>query len=521
MKVYPVENINNKNSNYYKVEKYGQGFSVHVMTKNTEKLGKKPILETRFGNAEMVYDGKFYISKITPSNKYKIKYEDTGLYENNGEEKSFDYSILNDCLKQENPIKTVVLSEGSAKGKLVYAKDLNKDSLNDKTPLVVICENEEECFKCFAHADGMIVTSAPAEFLSHFASMCRDYFSFGSLITDEILLDNLKTYIGKYISITNENKILGYQEIEPLSKTPEILEPITIPKLRRIDKILTLEECEKDTVGNKAYNLKRLSGMIQKGIIKDIKIPNAFILPYGYLEKVEKLIDSNREHRWSKNEILNEIMEFSDNVLKENLMLARSAFNGEDIDGYSAAGLYDSTKFNSKAAFRLGLIYDVMNSKYNPQAIKSRKRHGISDDEIKPSVIIQDYISTDYSFTLYTESPFNSDNKVIIELFENENRQMKPNPYQLVYDRDTEKLSIEKEHSLMTEYIFDEDYNLIDKKVTGKHKIKEIWAELENLVKNALIIEKGFGKPQDIEGGIKDKQVYLWQTRNIVKKIRP
>ena len=73
----------------------------------------------------------------------------------------------------------------------------------------------------------------------------------------------------------------------------------------------------------------------------------------------------------------------------------------------------------------------------------------------------------------------------------------------------------------MTEYIFDEDYNLIDKKVTGKHKIKEIWAELEKLVKNALIIEKEFGKPQDIEGGIKDKQVYLWQTRNIVKKIRP
>ena len=39
------------------------------------------------------------------------------------------------------------------------------------------------------------------------------------------------------------------------------------------------------------------------------------------------------------------------------------------------------------------------------------------------------------------------------------------------------------------------------------------------LLKNAHVMEKEFGKPQDIEGGIKNGQLYFWQTRNIVKKI--
>ena len=32
----------------------------------------------------------------------------------------------------------------------------------------------------------------------------------------------------------------------------------------------------------------------------------------------------------------------------------------------------------------------------------------------------------------------------------------------------------------------------------------------------ASIIEKEFGYPQDIEGGLKDNNIYLWQSRNIV-----
>ena len=67
--------------------------------------------------------------------------------------------------------------------------------------------------------------------------------------------------------------------------------------------------------------------------------------------------------------------------------------------------------------------------------------------------------------------------------------------------------------------MFDENYKLIHKQSTSLKNINEIRDIIENLVKNALVLEKEFGKPQDIEGGIKNGQLYLWQTRNIVKKI--
>ena len=40
---------------------------------------------------------------------------------------------------------------------------------------------------------------------------------------------------------------------------------------------------------------------------------------------------------------------------------------------------------------------------------------------------------------------------------------------------------------------------------------------VKKLVENALVIEKEFGQPQDIEGGFVGDDIYLWQTRNIVK----
>ncbi len=287
--------------------------------------------------------------------------------------------------------------------------------------------------------------------------------------------------------------------------------------MKRVDKILSLEECEKDTVGNKAYNLKRMKNLVNEGKLQDVIIPNAFVLPYGYLEKVENIITENQNNKWQDNEILDEIKDYASKVITQRNVMVRSAFNGEDLEGYSAAGLYDSYSQNTKALL-LYDIYQVMNSKNKPLAVKSRERHNIPDDLIKPSVIIQDYIISDYSFTTYTEAPFDK-NKMLIELFINKNRWCKPDPYQITYNKLTKELKIEKEHSQNEEYLFDENYKLIHKQSTSPKNINEIRNTLENLVKNALVLEKEFGKPQDIEGGIKNGQLYFWQTRNIVNKI--
>ena len=286
--------------------------------------------------------------------------------------------------------------------------------------------------------------------------------------------------------------------------------------MQRVDRILSIEECEKDTVGNKAYNLKRMANLVKEGKLKDVIIPNAFVLPYGYLEKVEKLVLENGKNRWQDNEIVQEINNYAKNIITKPFVMVRSAFNGEDLDGYSAAGLYSSFAQDSND-LNLGVIYDVMNSKNNPIAIKSRKQHHIPDDLIKPSVIIQDGINADYSFTAYTESPLDK-NKILIEMFINKNRFCKPTPYHITYNKLTKELKVKQEHSKYEEYLFDENYKIIDKKTSQPQNIDKLWNVLENLVNNALVLEKEFKKPQDIEGGIKDGQLYFWQTRNIVEK---
>lgn len=516
MKLNYVANINFK-ANYFKLRKYGQNKSLFVMTDNSENLGKKPVCETKLGSSRMVYDGKYYTS-ITPIYypEYKIKFKDTGKYENNGVKKSIDYQKICEIVDGDGLNDNFAFVSGVAKGKLVKAKNLDVKTISPDVPLILICDNEEECYKHFRNADGIILKSESPDLLSHFAAICRDYCSLGIYIGDKNLLKNLEKLEGQFISISNKFNDIEYKPIAPFSKSL-IEEKVDVPSMKRVDKILSLDECEKDIVGNKAYNLKRMTNLVKEGKLKDVVIPNAFVLPYAYLERVESFITDNSKNLLTKNlNLLEEIKDYSKDIISNKYVIVRSAFNGEDLEGYSAAGLYDS-KISNIQELTLEPIYKVIKSKDSPIAVSSRRRHGISDDEIKPCVIIQDFIFSDFSFTTYTQSP-NDKDKMLVELYINDNRRCKPDPYLILYDRKLNKFFVQKEHSAVTEYIFDENYNLIRKIVIQNNCLDKLLPTLENLVNNALVLEKEFGAAQDIEGGIKNGQLYFWQSRNIVQK---
>ncbi len=516
MKINPIPTQHFK-ANYYKIQNYGKYSSVYIMTDNAEQLGENPVYESKYDDIRMLFDGKYYTTEYpVPCETYRIKYLDTGKYENQGKENTFIYPKLTALVERQKVSKNLTLSKGSAKGQLISTKNITDELLNSKTPLIIVCDNGEECYKYFDRADGMILKSAPAELLSHFAALTRDKFSFASLVVEEKALKDLGKLEGEFVSISNEGEDIKFEPIASLVNLRKNCKQIEIPLMRRVDSILSLDECEKDTVGNKAYNLKRMMNLVKEGKLSDVIIPNAFVLPYGYLERVENSIAENPENYFDKNnEILKEIKDFANNVITQKYVVVRSAFNGEDLEGYSAAGLYDSRL----ALFRdltLHQINKIVQSKDNLIAVKSREQHNIKEKDIKPSVIIQDYIFSDYKFTAYTESPLDKD-KMFIELYINKDRQCSPTPYHITYDKISNKFEVEQEHSLLTEYVFDEGYKLLSKTVKDEHHLDKIWNVLENLVKNALVLEKAFGKPQDIEGGIKAGQLYLWQTRNIVK----
>ena len=211
-------NINFK-ANFFLVKKYGQDSGIYISTDNSENLGSHPVLQTENKQIPMVYDGKYYTTEynIYNTDKYKIKYEDTGKYENNGKEKYFIPKKLHALTNQMNKTPNLVLSEGSAQGKLVQAKNIDDTLLKSKEPLIIICDNNKEFEKYYKYlnqTNGIILKSGTADLLSHFSALCRDYFSFGMLITDKKVLNDLNNLEGKFISISNENKNLEYKPIE-------------------------------------------------------------------------------------------------------------------------------------------------------------------------------------------------------------------------------------------------------------------------------------------------------------------
>lgn len=150
-------------------------------------------------------------------------------------------------------------------------------------------------------------------------------------------------------------------------------------------------------------------------------------------------------------------------------------------------------------------------------ANESRKKYGIKDEDIKPTVLIQNRIDPDYEFTLYTQD---GENNVRIELKESPYFHKTVSPYVFVYNKNTGELKQESIQEVQPTVTYDEDFKIIDE--SSLHDpISESYEKYEKLLKklaqNVLIIENELGAPQDIEGGFLDDEIYLWQTRNIVK----
>ena len=91
-------------------------------------------------------------------------------------------------------------------------------------------------------------------------------------------------------------------------------------------------------------------------------------------------------------------------------------------------------------------------------------------------------------------------------------------PHVFTYHKDTGELTYDSVMMYNRSVLFDENGKLTDNQAV-RYDLSEnerVLALVKKLALNALEIEKEFGAPQDIEGGIKGNDIYLWQTRNIV-----
>lgn len=513
-------------AHYYEIKPKSQ--HVNIKTDNNPYLGEKPYLVYKRNDRNKSYElpmkkngeffeAGFYFTGSTDSVKYHIDYKDTNKTDSKNND---DYAVDLEKLTQSacaynrirhkqpliNPIK-----KGTAKGKVFFKDSFWYDDITKiNEPSILVTKELQVLTISNPNIKGVLLMGFDVDTLAHSSSALRAGTDMSASVFDMKTAEKLKKYYGKYAQITAGSDFLKIDEIENFQneKTKEIPK-IVIPKMRYVNKILTSDEYEKDTVGAKAYNLRRLETLVKQGKI-DVKIPKSIALPYAFIE--EKLNDPENFYELMKELIL--LME-KEGINTKKVMV-RSAFNGEDLPNYSAAGLYESVPSKKEPSNLFDSIEYVKDSKFNSDAVNSRKKYGIKDEDIKPTVLIQNRIEPDYEFTLYTQD---GENNVRIELKESPYFHKTVSPYVFIYNKNTGVLKQESIQEIQPSVTFDEDFKMIDESLLydpigeSYEKYEKL---LKKLVKNALTIEKEFGAPQDIEGGFLNDGIYLWQTRNIV-----
>lgn len=543
-----INNISFK-ANYFTVEKKGQGYSLtKVSTDNEENLGQEPILEfnstVKRYELPMAYDGKYYTTYVFPqTDKYRICYKDTGKYEKNAEYQTINRLELvriaaKEDKKNNNLSDELAYSKGVAEGKVVIAKFEDEKLIADipkDQPTILLIDGIDQ-YNVFAilklpkNVKGVITSSCEFEQLSHYASWYRNNLSVMSVILDENKYNELKNQKGKFISVDNQDGIVNWEKIESIlpikDSEMDFIQKVEVPKLEKVERLLMPEELTPQNCGNKGYRLSIMQQLVNQGKLKDISIPKYFVIPEGYINKLKEYLGEEETKEYYDKlfdgiytqEVDKKVEELG---MNKRDLIVRSNYNTEDLSSFSSAGIYNSQTNKDDLVLNTALNYIIKRSSESEFTQYIHKQNGIENKQVQPSVIVQDYVLHDYSFTLYSDD---GDNNVIIDL---KDYSLGPfNAYNslIKYNKKTKELTIERAESPNAEYIIDEKGKIIDYS-QEECPIYKNWNALAPILgivtSGAMVLEQFFEHPQDIEGGItNDGKVFFWQTRDIIAKAK-
>ena len=533
--IYPTINFK---SDYYGFQKAGTNYWLtSIKTDDLPQNGKNLALRIKdykgkiHGNFPMTYDGKYYthnFATILYPSEYEIlnKAVETGRKEFNALAISKNINIYN-RLTSGRSLEDVI-SRGSTEGIVVT----DKNNIPTDQPVILILDQLDNVdgsvhfvSKLNENIKGIIVGNAEINTFSHACSLADKYFDTVSIVYDNQKFEQLKNLAGQKIAISNENGLIEFSKIEKFSPVKSIsYQTPKIPILDNEERLLDFSELTRKNSGEKAYRLGVMQKLLKEGYLSEIEIPQGFVIPVGYINKIYEYINESddeleREQRLIYHPMNAELMEYCKKYdINEHDIIIRSAFNAEDLSDYPTAGIYES-----HPCFQYKQLIDhinlVVTSKDSLPAKKSRERYRISDNIVQPSIIVQKDVYTDYPFTLYTDT---GDGKLRIStkannmLFDTGKESA-----MISYDRKSGKIKLEYTPNAFGDYLIKDSGEVVEQKLNEDNICKDwpaLLAPLGIVIKNALALEKYFGRPQDIEGGIHKGKVYFWQTRDIIKK---
>ncbi|CAN4120917.1 unnamed protein product [Withania somnifera] len=225
-----------------------------------------------------------------------------------------------------------------------------------------------------------------------------------------------------------------------------------------------------------------------------------------------------------------DVIESLEKVFPSNArLIVRSSANVEDLAGMSAAGLYDSIpNVNTSDPIRFGhAVARVWASLYTRRAVLSRRAAGLPQKDAKMAVLVQEMLSPDLSFVLHTLSPTDG-NRNFVEaeiapgLGETLASGTRGTPWRLSsgkFDDTVRTLAFAN----FSEEMIVGGYSPADGEVihlTVDYSKKPLTIDPifrrqlgQRLGAVGFYLERKFGSPQDVEGCLVGKEIFIVQSR--------
>lgn len=444
----------------------------------------------------------------------------------------------------------IISPRASAKGILTYVDSLHSVAYEKySVPVVLICNKvtgEEEI------PDGAVavICSTELDVLAHVCVRARNNKVLLAICFDSEIIREITGLVGMWVEAVNSsvgislNKTEASSEKTMTSLQREVKKPLPLQEI-----VLKSEEFLEGRTGAKANNCAEL----QKRLPGHVGVPSSVALPYGTFEYFLLQAENESFHHEIENLLLQLTESSNSSTFESTLSLLKAETKKLTISYNSAETIQNllETIGCKKSAWDLAwtAIKQVWASKFNERVYLALLKSKISIEAVVMSVLCQEVISADYAFVLHTKNPMTNNSEeiygeLVIGLGETLVGAYEGRALGFISNKSTGKLEIQSFPSKSvclkgSGFIFRSDSNsedlpgfagagLFDSYIMDPAKEEIIsYSKCEIVLNSAIrefllkkvsevgvLIEEIFcGVPQDIEGVIKNQQIFIVQSR--------
>lgn len=442
-----------------------------------------------------------------------------------------------------------VLAPGTAFGRMVRMADLGPDGGDeDAIVLLEMAEGDETI------PDNVAGIILPHEipYLCHLGVRARQQGVVFVICEERDEIEQLEKRTGELLILEASSEMVSIETAETDQKKARGKKPVSIqlPESRLISDKPLLDFLEAETIlcGAKADGARRLyelSGRKRSGF----EVHEGIVVPFGVMEQalaangaVKEKYEKSVQRAAGQDEaglakIAEELclmirgLPVYDGIAeaiggkfgKDKRLMVRSSSNCEDLKSMAGAGLYDSVA-NVAPQDVARAVSDVWASLWTNRAAIGRKQAGIPHESAHMAVLVQEMITPDYSFVMHTVNPTNrNSDEILVELAAGLGETLvsgavRGTPLRMIVHKKTKRVKILSFANFSFAVQPDQASGTCLRRMEyANDKLtqdKEFRISLgTRLARVGRLVEKSFGLPQDIEGAVAGKTIYLFQAR--------